>query len=387
MKLYPLTSLHEFLGDRVVFRNLQPADLSLPNFNQIASAIDLPAGRVPRKNDLDYARVIVKLLHTTQAQRGLKAPINRLVFLGDTQLLDGTAFTNLCQVGGWPGLAFIGSENDQPPDVQITTPQKNIAIYSANRWAALNDFAAYVEAQGFSFPETTAVVVDIDKTALGARGRNAQVIDRARVQAVQDTVAAILADSFDESAFRNAYQVLNQPEFHPFTEDNQDYVAYTCLMLGSNLFTLESFVKKFRLGEISSFREFISTVDARRSGLTNPLEVIHDEIYAYVQAGDPTPFKVFRRNEYLRTIRLFNALPESASLDQRIDRELLITQEVRQVARFWQEQGALLFGLSDKPDEAAIPSTELAAAGYQTIHRACTHALGEDVSVFPSKGV
>ena len=56
--------------------------------------------------------------------------------------------------------------------------------------------------------------------------------------------------------------------------------------------------------------------------------------------------------------------------------EITITHEVRQAALDWQEQGALLFGLSDKPDEASIPSAELSSQGFQAIHRVETDVLG-----------
>ena len=46
------------------------------------------------------------------------------------------------------------------------------------------------------------------------------------------------------------------------------------------------------------------------------------------------------------------------------------------LAHAWREQGALLFGLSDKPDEASVPEASLAAQGYQPIHRQETHAVG-----------
>ena len=51
-------------------------------------------------------------------------------------------------------------------------------------------------------------------------------------------------------------------------------------------------------------------------------------------------------------------------------------KEVREMALIWKEQGALLFGLSDKPDEASVPGAELAAQGHLPIHRAETHAVG-----------
>ncbi len=110
----------------------------------------------------------------------------------------------------------------------------------------------------------TAVIVDLDKTALGARGRNDQVIDHARVEAVRRTVGDLLGDSFDPAAFEEAYDLLNGPEFHPFTTDNQDYLAYICLMLGSGLLALEPLVEDVRSGQLTTFKQFITDGQSAR---------------------------------------------------------------------------------------------------------------------------
>lgn len=376
MKSFGRTSISEYLGDWVVYRNLAPADPRLPALDALRGEADLPDHYIPRKSEAAYARVIVRLLQAAQHLREVAAPIRRLLFIGDTLLLDGSAFANICLAGGWPGLAFIGSENTRPPAVDIVPNQTGQSLVQANRWEALADFDHYAAAQGFLIDNTTAVIVDIDKTALGARGRNGHVIDAARVQAVQNTVAGLLASAFDPQAFRTAYDLLNQPEYHPFTTDNQDYLAYICLILGSGLYRLEEVVEQVQSGRLASFEQFIAGVDSCASALAPNLRRIHSEIYANVHEGDPTPFKSFRRNEYLTTIRCFGGLPDDAPLQALLDGEILVTQEVRSAALDWQRRGALLFGLSDKPDEAATPPPELAAAGYLPIHRAVTHAVG-----------
>jgi hypothetical protein len=376
MRTYGYANLAEFLGDRVVYRNLQPADPGLPGLETLKDVVGLPTGKIPRKSESDYARVVAHLLQTAQSQRGVRAPIRRLLFIGDTHLLDGTAFGNICQAANWPGLAFIGAENTQPVMINVVQHSSGQPLYLANRWAALADFSEYALSHNMPIDETTAAIIDIDKTALGARGRNGQVIDRARVQAIQDTVAALLGTGFELTTFRQTYDLLNQPEFHPFTTDNQDYLAYICLVLGSGLYRLETLLDQVRSGQLVTFEQFISHINDHRKDLPAHLSDIHAEIFANVQAGDPTPFKAFRRNEYLRTIARFNCLEETAPLSERLEQEILITQEVRQAALEWQKRGALLFGLSDKPDEAATPTLELSAQGFQPIHRAITYAAG-----------
>ncbi len=377
MKNYGRTALCEFLGDRVVYRNLNPADPALPPLAETARRAGLPDGRIPRKSEADYARVIVSLLGRAQELRGEKRPLERVLFVGDTRLLDGTAFGNICTAGGWPGLAFIGSENAKPPAFEIASNETGGSLYLSNRWAALPEFSAYAADRGLPVDEATAAILDIDKTCLGARGRNGQVIDGARVQAVYNTVSALLGSAFDEKSFRSAYDLLNQPEFHPFTGDNQDYLAYVCLILGSGLYRLEAVVADIREKRLASFEQFIGLVQARAGELPAGLGAIHAEIFANVRAGDPTPFKPFRRNEYLVTIGRFGQLADDAPMEKLLAEEILVTQEVRALALDWQAKGALFFGLSDKPDEASLPTPELAAKGYLPLHQARTHAVGE----------
>jgi len=54
----------------------------------------------------------------------------------------------------------------------------------------------------------------------------------------------------------------------------------------------------------------------------------------------------------------------------------VITNEVRQQVLTWKENGALIFGLSDKPDEASIPLPQQISQGYQPIHNTETHVIG-----------
>ena len=377
MKNFGRASISDFLEDRVVYRNLIPMDDRLPKLNEFREAIGLPAGRIPRKSEADYARAMAYILRYAQNLRASGAEIKRLIFIGDTRLNDGNAFANICQAGGWPGLAFIGSETTAAPSTEIVAAGDAQRLYLANRWSLLTDFEQFCIRQGVAVDRQTVVIVDIDKTALGARGRNDHTIDRARVRAVQHTVADLLGDAFNKDAFRAAYQQLNQVEFHPFTGDNQDYLAYICLVLGSGVYTLKAVVNDIRAKKLASFEQFIAQVDDQTEALSPELAAIHTEIYRYVQAGDPTPFKMFRRNEYVDTIGLMGYLGDAASVEDLLADEIVITQEVYALALKWRQQGALLFGLSDKPDEASVPDMELARQGYAPIHRATTHIVGE----------
>lgn len=375
MKIYGRTSVHEFLGDLVVYRNLAPADPRLPPLAEVRGHVGLPEGVIPRKSQPEYARVMVYLLRQARKLDTPGAPIERLVYVGDTRMNDGTAFANLCRAGDWPGLAFIGSEKGDPAQVEVVEQEEG-TLYLANRWAALPDFDRFCRERGFPLDERTAVIVDLDKTALGARGRNDHVIDRARVEAVRRTVGDLLGEGFDPDGFQTAYDRLNQVEFHPFTADNQDYLAYVCLILGSGLYQLEPLVAEVHAGRMTTFDQFIAEVNDRAEELPADLRHIHSSVYTLAQQGDPTPFKAFRYNEFQTTVGRMGHLDNDASVAELLQEEIVITQEVRETALKWRAQGALLFGLSDKPDEASVPTGELATVGYLAIHQVETHAVG-----------
>jgi hypothetical protein len=376
LKSYGRTTVSEFLGDSIVFRGLEPADLRLKGLAALQPSLGLQPGQVPRKNEADYARVVVSILKQARKLEAPRTVLQRLIFVGDTRLSDGTAFANMCQVGGWPGIAFIGSENSQPTKVELLPQEGGASLYLSNRWASLAEFDRYCAGNGFPVDESTVVVVDLDKTTLGARGRNAQMIDAARVRAVRETVAALMGSDFNEPAFRQAYEILVQVEFHPFTSDNQDYLAYICLILASGLYDLDSILVQVRSGKLKSFLEFIQRVDAQSGRLDAHLAEIHRQIYANVRCNDPTPFKAFRRNEYRITVGSMGFMPDDSPVERMLQEEILITQEVRQMCLEWKKRGGLLFALSDKPDEASLPTPELAERGYQPLHRTVTHAVG-----------
>jgi hypothetical protein len=140
---------------------------------------------------------------------------------------------------------------------------------------------------------------------------------------------------------------------------------------------LEGLVNRIRVRSLVSFEHLLAEVEERRNELPVGLAEIHEQVSASVKAGDPTPFKTFRRREYLTTLGYFDCLPEEADPLKLLSGEIVITQEVRAAALKWQGSGALSFGFSDKPDEAALPTPEQAAHGWQPLHRAVTHAVGD----------
>ncbi|RPI84559.1 MAG: hypothetical protein EHM41_13095 [Chloroflexi bacterium] len=381
LSVYGKGSVSDFLDDLIVYRGLNPCDPRLPSYAVSASAIGLQKGRLPRKHEDSYARLVVYLLEAAQSLTRPASKVKRLIYLGDTRLSDVTAFRNLCTAGSWDGLAFICSEDKKRPAELFKEGADDGSslfrhVYSANRWSLLSEFNEQSQYLDFRADEETVVVIDLDKTAIGARGRNAGVIDQARQLAVQVTVADLLGDAFKLPVFLEAYGALNQPEFHFFTEDNQDYLAYVCLAIASGRYRLEEVVEKIRSGRLVSFHEFISEVDSHSSELPDGLDALHAGFYAYLQAGDPTPFKAFRRNEYHLTASRMGWLPDDASLKKILSEEIVITSEVHRAALKWKSEGALIFGLSDKPDEASLPDPEQVSRGCLPLHRIKSHIVG-----------
>lgn len=375
MKKYGRSTVSEFLGDYLVYRNLDPVDPRLPSFAEIRRQIGLSTGGIPRKTSPEYARAIAYLLQSANQLGESSRQIERLVFVGDTRLNDGTAFQNICLAGNWPGMAFVAAEGNGEKHLEFDQRDAGTLLY-ANRWSALDDFQDWCQEQEFIFDQRTVVLIDLDKTALGARGRNDKVIDQVRLEAGFQTVGGVLGNEFDPSSFTIAYQRLNQPEYHPFTADNQDYLVYICLILGGGLIDLDDLLAEVDTGKMVNFEQFLGYVNQNADQLPTNLRVIHQDVFALVSQGDPTPFKEFRYKEYEVTAAHMGNLAETASVEELLTKTITITQEVRQAALTWKEQGALLFGISDKPDEASLPTEELAMGGYQPIHRIETDIIG-----------
>lgn len=368
-------TLFDLFGDLVVYRNLDALDDRLPRFAEAYADMGLPGPIPPRKLEVAYAQALAWLLERSRELAG-RPPLTELVYIGDTLLNDGGAFTNLRTHTGWPGWCFIGAERDE----ELAVTERN-GLYQANRWAALAEFLDWVQSQGAALDAGTAVIIDIDKTLLAARGRNDGTLDRARVVAVEATVAGALGAQFDRDGFRRVYAVLNTTPYHRLTGDNQDIVAYICLMLSAELDTLDHLRAEVAGGRLVDFRDFMAQMDAQPDRLAaKGLLALHQEIYGRVLAGDQTPFKAFRHREYVETIARMGHLPEHAPLAQRLVEEICMTQEVLDATLWLRARGCLLLASSDKPDEATMPTPDLAARGYQPLHRTATHIVGRSIA-------
>jgi hypothetical protein len=370
-------SLADFCDDWVIYRNLEPLDKRVPGLKQAFYDMELRSDQIPRKQDRDYAKAAVWFVNQIQAVRGVRSPITELLFFGDTLFNDGQAFTNMVTVSGWRGACFIGAERiDQEPSLRV---EASIAI--ANRWTALVDWIASLKAEGFKLDASTAVIIDIDKTALGAKGRNDKVIDRARLAGIYRTMNAVLGSDFDQAMFEQHYNELNRSRYHQLTADNQDYLAYICMVLNTRIMSLDELISEVDSESLDNFEQFIRWVDSRM--MINPsagiaLREVHEAVNGSVRVGDPTPFKSFRRQEFISTMEHMGNLPDAASVQELMEGEITLTEEVYQLATWLKARNCQILCLSDKPDEASRPHPRVSPE-LKPLHRAQTHRVGVDV--------
>ena len=370
--------LADICDDWVIYRNLEPLDKRVPGLKHAFYDMELRSEQIPRKQDRDYAKAAVWFVNRIQQVRGVRTPIGELLFLGDTLFNDGQAFANMIDESGWRGACFIGAERlDQEPTIRI----EQETIYIANRWSAVAEWVQSLKQQGFHLDANTAVIIDIDKTAIGAKGRNDKVIDRARLAGIYRTMDSVLGADFDQALYEQHYNELNRARYHLLTADNQDYLAYICMVLNTRLLSLDEVVREVDSKSLDNFEQFIRWVDSRM--MINPaagevLREVHEAVNGSVRIGDPTPFKRFRRQEFISTLEYMGNLDDDASVEELLSGEITLTEEVYELAQWFKARGSAILCLSDKPDEASMPDRR-SAATMVPLHRAETHRVGSSI--------
>jgi hypothetical protein len=371
--------LADFCDDWVVYRNLEPLDKRLHGLKTAYMDMELRSEMIPRKQDAAYAKAATYFLNQIQRLRGVKTPLGELLFLGDTLFNDSQAFKNIRQFSDWQGSCFICTERVEQ-DPSITADEEN--VYTTNRWSLLAEWVRQLREQGFQLDQRTAVVVDIDKTALGAKGRNDKTIDRARLAGIFRTMDSVLGDDFNQAAFERDYAELNRARYHQVTADNQDYLAYICMVLNTNLISLDEVKREVETDSLDSFEQFIRWVDSRM--MINPaageaLREVHEAVNASVRNGDPTPFKRFRRQEFISTMENMGQMPDTATAAELLQEEITLTEEVFELSQWLRERGCIVMCLSDKPDEASMPHSWV-SPDLLPLHRAETHRVGVSIA-------
>ena len=377
MRVCGTGSLFDALGDAIAYRSLEPIDRRLPGLSLLRQPLGLKANRVPRKVEPAYGRVVAEMLRAAAALAPGSNEIKRVVLVGDTQHSDGGAFVSICDALRCPGDAFICAENSAAPALVPSDRGDGKNLFLANRWRLIGDFEVDLARRGVTIGRGTVVVVDIDKTALGARGRNDRPIDTARAAAVLRTARALRGGTVNRDLLLAAYNHFNQPRFHVFTTDNQDYLAYLSMLVEAGWSSIEKIREGITRGRLRSFGDLLNSVTATVERLPNRLRRAHDDVVMAVEIGDPTPFKDFRRAEYRETVDRMTPVGKGQDTARLLATRITLTAEVWRRVKLWRDRGALLFGLSDKPDEASFPSPELESEGYLPLHRTRALVVGE----------
>lgn len=339
-------TIADLTGDAVIYRDLEPCDPALPRLDELRAHLGLPAGPPPRKRDAAYARIVRALAETLQAARG-SGPLTALAVIGDTDN-DRLLAEHLRQTSPLPAYAFIGEDRPVAPESLVWYGD----TATATRWSLVHTWAAELDWRGVDWART-AVLIDIDKTLLGPRGRSDGAIDDARAEGAL-AVAARLVPDLDVALFRRTYAELCRRAWHPFTLDNQDYVVATALLITTGAMSLDEARARFEEGSLGDFAAFLALVEP---GVHRALAPLHAELRALVAQGDPTPFKAFRRAEL------------TATLARMADGRLTLCGDVYHLCWNLARRGALLLAASDKPSESAMPTDEQLAAGLRPLHR------------------
>lgn len=361
-------SISDLLGEFIAFRSLCPMDARL------RGTVPAQLGH-PRKGTQPHATAVAQLLR--EAHRllhdGGSRPPSRLLYLGDTAGSDLRTFAALCRITGWAGRAVIVAETPDPPQ-QSEEPIGGGRVTFANRWSALPEIVARIRQEDLETPDDALVVVDLDKTLIGARGRNSAAIDRARRRAADAVSASILRLPEQKVRFGDWLREFDQPTWHAVTADNQDAVVYVALVVAAGAVTQEELAGV--RDDNDGLGQLLDVVDRKTDALSPSILELHRGIRARTAAGDPTLFPEFRRMEYRATCDAMACLPDSVSPERMLEEEIVITAEVWHAVDDLKQRGATVFGLSDKPDEACFPPE--GSGSKAALPRAAMHIVGSE---------
>jgi hypothetical protein len=324
-------TLNDIFNDYIIFRELNPVKKSLPNFNDLKDRLGL--NTLPRKKDKEYALVLREILKSA-------LDFSSVVYLGDTFLSDLTVIKNLKELG----VNIFGVITDETA-TETQSPYPYVVFNTS--WAMLKDFVLD------KISNSTILIVDIDKTAIGAHGRNHLPIDKARTDAIVSLAEIVFGHSLDlaeKENFLKLYSKIHTKDLLQFTQDNQDIVSIVSLIIYSGAVNFEEFI---HIAKEKTFEEFIEGVSVE-----GKLESLVSEVKYNIKQKSPTLFPTFRKIELEKTLARMDFLPDDTELSTLLEEEILITGEVYDIGKYALSKGAIVFGVSDKPEIASFSGDE-----------------------------
>ncbi len=337
--MYKRVKLNDIYENYIVFRELNPVKKSLPQFDEIRSKLGF--SYLPRKkeNPPDYVKALSYIFQSIR-------PFQKILYIGDTEMSDGGVIKAFTELGTYQVAGIITQEKKENK-VEF---EENIV--KNTKWSNLKHILEEIKDIGFHIDYSTVVVIDIDKTFIGARGRNDKAIDNARMDAVI-SIAKKIFPSFDRGNFSQIYSKINTKKFYSLTNDNQDIVSIASIIIYSGAIDLRQFEKDFELGMIKGPLSLFKRCRIKNELLKNIVASIRKNI----EMGNPTPFPTFRKEEFRSTIGRMDFLTDDVSEERLLKEEIMATKEVYEIGEIAKMNRAVVFGVSDKPTLSSVPET------------------------------
>ena len=328
-KLYRRGRLSDFFENNIVFRELEPVNKNLPGFSVLKGKLGLSV--LPRKKDKEYIKVLSEMFRAAGS-------FSKIIYIGDTLMSDLSVINNFAKSGLFKTIGIITREGE------VDGFEENENYIFSGSWANLPDVLVHIENKFFSVDKSTVVIIDIDKTVIGARGRNEKAIDRARMDAIFMLAKRAFRDISAEE-FLSVYNKVNKREFFSITEDNQDFVSILSMLVYGGVLSLAD------LRNARSISNLLMGVETK-----NPVILEYAEtVLQNVKAQNPTAFPQFRKAEFEKTIARADFIQDKTPVETLLSEEITITGEVYDAALDLKSRGTLVFGVSDKPALSSIP--------------------------------
>ena len=288
---------------------------------------------LPRKKDILYARALGYILKKI-------GNFKRILYLGDTPMSDGSVIRNFKENREFETYGIITREEGN----EIIQKKENFIFNT--RWKNLYKALVKTESLGFTMDKNTVLIIDIDKTAIGARGRNDKSIDKARMDAILQITENIFGN-LNRKKFFEIYDRVNTKSFFPITGDNQDIISIVSIVIYNGTVGFDM---------LENAKDAADFLKKSLVGINiNKLKQIVEETYQNVTKGNPTAFPLFRKTEFEKTISRTDFLDDNTPVEYLLSEEIMMTKEVLDIALQAKEKGALVFGVSDKPALSTIP--------------------------------